>query len=297
MHRFSFSFFHVILIAGMAFFAPAEVFAAQLSLSAAVSPTVGTTFPLDVLADPQGESVNSVEASVRFDANRYRFSGYVAADGAIRVWVSPPAEIRPGEIHFSGVILGGIERAYDPHRPDDHRVAVARLLLTPIATGEGSFSISRATLLANDGAGSALSVATDDLSVTAKEASSSQAAVSPDIAPPLPFSIELVARSTFDRSPRLAVFRAIDEESGIRDYEVRINNGKSVGSNGSYELPRRLFPYTLTARAIDFAGNHRDAQLRVGGSNGGASIMIAAALLVGIVWYRQRRHRRQSFSP
>ncbi len=293
MKYFSLQFF--LTIATLLLLPISHAAAAHVSLSVVGSATIGVPLLIDVLVDPEGESINSADITVSFDADRYDFSGYVEGDGAIGWWVATPHEFEPGRVQFSGVILGGIERLYDSHAPEMLAVPVARLRFTPRENGNASFTVVHAKLLRNDGTGSSLSARTSGVRVAAKTATVPLATAPIDETPPLPFSITLVEDSTFGKSPRLAVFDARDEESGIRTYEVRINGGHSREVQSPYVLPRRLFPYTLTARAIDFSGNYRDAEITVQGRGSVPALAIAAVVLLGIVWYMRRTRRRMKF--
>ncbi len=277
---------------------PVQAVAAEVSLSAVGTATVGAPLLIDVLVDPEGESINSADVTVLFDADRYTFSGYLEEEGVLALWVAPPHESERGRVQFSGVILGGVERVYDPHAPNDHAVPLVRLRFVPHKEGDSSFAIARATLLRNDGIGSSIVARTGNMKIAVDASSSAIAAgeINMDEVPPLPFTIAIVDDSLFGKSPRLAVFDAHDRESGIRAYEVRINGRHAREVQSPYALPRRLFPYTLTARAIDFAGNYRDAEITVRGGGTPLPFAIAAVLMLGIVWYMRRTRGHASLS-
>jgi len=261
--------------------------AATVSLVTHPATEASALVQVDVVLDPQGENINSVEFGISFPEELLVFRGYSATAGAIPLWVEEPSEVDPGIIHFSGVIPGGLERLYDPERPQEQTVRLARLLFRPIQVGSGEFSIEQFMLLRNDGRGS-------EVSALARGATISTTAVAgilsmeEDIerAPPQPFFIEIAERSKFGKTPRLALFAAIDNESGIHHYEARINSGNFKTAQSPYPLPSRLFGYTLTIRAVDFSGNTTDQQIAVsGGVSSRTTGIVALAGLLAIVMY------------
>lgn len=286
MKYFAFPLFIIL-----SFSTAAPVSAASISLVAQQSPK-GEPLSIDVMVDPEGESINSAEVTLSFDPSLYVFSGYESNNGAITLWVTPPKEIQSGTVSFSGVILGGVERMYDPHRPSDFRVPLTRLLFTEKGSGEGVFSVEKATLLKNDGIGSSLSVSKKGISTIAHAGTSlDEGAV--DSVPPLPFTIQITEPSVFGEAPRLATFSALDQETGIARYEVKINNGRFRETQSPLVVPERLLAYSLTVRAIDFAGNAREEQIRIDGTVPGWLLaLIAVGVLIAIVWYRRRVHAR-----
>lgn len=276
---------------------PGGLEAASVSLSAPAIAESGKEFLVEVLVDPQGESINSVDITVGFSASQYLFSGYSAERGSIPLWIVTPKEIAPGVVRFSGVIPGGLERGYDPARPDRRELALVALRFIPQRPGDAPIAIEAVTILRNDGKGTEVGAATKDTVVAVRTASVVAGEESTDTVPPLPFVITIVDGSLFGRTPKLAIFETSDRESGVKRYEVSTNGRRFLESTSPYGVPPRLLPFTLSVRAIDFAGNVREESLVIKGRMPPFVAVIACALAVAIVIYIIVRARRRKNMP
>ena len=103
----------------------------------------------------------------------------------------------------------------------------------------------------------------------------------------------MIERSHFGKTPRLAVFEASDNESGVARYEVSIGGRKFVEATSPYGVPRRIFPATMTVRAFDFAGNYTEATTVIEGDVPLIMKMIACVLVLAIVIYIVRARKRK----
>lgn len=263
--------------------------AAILSTKIPSRAVVGERIAVDVLVDPEGKVVNSVEATVRFPSDVVSFNGFSGHQSGISLWVEQPKELSSGAVHFSGVIPGGLDRLYDPLNINNKAIPLVRLFFIVKKAGAADITISHPLVLANDGKGTILITSTrsSEFQVSAQEKNTAVVVAQEDTTPPNPFKISIVDRSLFGRTPRLAVFSADDTTGGVEHYEVAVGGLRFQKAESPFALPYRLFSYGLTVRAFDFAGNIREQQVTVPGERTyGLGVAIGMLLLVVIVWYR-----------
>lgn len=269
---------------------PVNIFAASGSLTANRPPSVSEQFILDVFVDTEGENINSMEVSLDFPFDQYKFEGYEADGGVISLWVVKPFEASPGKIRFSGVVPGGVERLYDPLHTTQKALPIARLLFRPLREGEGEFVLKDTTLFRNDGEGSLIGVPRFSKKFVVLPERPFDTSESLDKTPPFPFVIEQIEGSSFGKTPSMLLFTTIDKDSGIERYEVRVGKGKFVTTTSPFPTPQRLLPYSVTVRAVDFAGNYQDAVIVLPGSAGAIKIVLIAIVgVIAIVIYVYRR--------
>lgn len=261
-----------------------SVHAAMLSVK--VQPANEGTVAVDVMVDTQGESINSADVSLTFPSDLLTFSGYVETEGVIPLWVERPHLTDSKTVRFSGVIPGGLDREYDPNNPQKITSTLAELLFTVRKAGSGNIAITQAQLLKNDGLGTTVATTTNAAPIQTMNTTESTPA---DTTPPEPFTIEILEKSSFGKTPRLATFAAIDTGSGIDHYEARIRRGGWHRVTSPYPLPFRFFSYTLAVRAYDFAGNYREQRISVPGENPRVLLLSLCGLsIIGFLIYKNR---------
>lgn len=241
--------------------------ASIVSIKAPNTVSVGERISVDILVDPEDKSINSIESTIIFPSKILEFSGFSGKQSSIPIWVEEPKEKQKGSIYFSGVIPGGIERLYDPLNESNTAIPVVRLFFIAKASGTADFVVGNSSVLENNGKGTATNVIAKDLSIKINPSDSpeKETALVMDKVAPKPFSVKVVERSVFGKTPRLAVFSAEDSDGAIERYEIAIGNLEFHEAKSPFPLPYRLFPYTLTARAYDYSGNFQEQQVTIPG--------------------------------
>lgn len=251
----------------------------------------GERISVDVLVDPQNQSINSVESIIEFDTSIFSFNGFSLKQSSIPIWVEEPEEKKRGEVHFSGVIPGGIDRLYDPKNSQNTAIPIVRLFFIAKRQGIANFDVGDSLVLRNDGMGTATNVTSKSLSIEVQSNKGEKTnLLAEDNTLPKPFTVNIIERSVFGKTPRLAVFSAEDMEAGIERYEIAVGNTEFKKAESPFALPYRLFPYTLTARAYDYSGNFREQQITVGGEKPyglGAILILALLCLLVFRFYRK----------
>lgn len=265
--------------------------ASIVSIKAPATVSTGERLAIDVLVDPQNQSINSIESTINFNPAFFDFNGFSLKQSSIPIWVEEPKEKQKGSIHFSGVIPGGIDRLYDPMNNENTSIPIVRLFFISKKTGSAEFSVTNSLVLQNDGMGTATKVSEKGLSLSIIPNKKGETSVlAEDTTVPEPFTVNIIERSVFGKTPRLAVFSAEDKEGGIERYEVAIGDLGFQRVTSPFPLPYKLFPYTLTARAYDYSGNFQEQKIEVGGEKPygiGAILILIFLSLLAYRYYRK----------
>ncbi len=261
--------------------------ASSLDFSALEKVSVNQKFYVDILVDPESQSINSIGTSVIFDPSIFSYEGFSSKQSSIPVWVEEPKQKTAGVISFSGVIPGGIDRIYDPLNTNKRAIPVVRLFFVANKEGFGEFTFSDSLVLKNDGLGTKTTISTNKKTVSVTTQDSSVQKIS-DLVAPEPFSIKIIERSIFGRTPRLAVFSSNDEGGGIKRYEVSIAGGPFVVSSSPVALPYKFFSYEVVVRAYDYSENFREQKVTVSGEKvyGTGVIVVIFVLVLGFIRYK-----------
>ena len=261
-----------------------------VAASVTLSPSLQQQGTVTVLLSPEGEIINSFDITIHFPSDILSFDGYVD-HGVVPIWVQKPAVTEKGVLQLAGVIPGGIVRAYDPNHPDRDALSIVSLRFSSSQEiiSEGTITVSSATLLRNDGKGSV--VATSVESATIQTAPIQHSSNTDTVAPTTPV-LSLIEKSKFGRTPRMLAFTSSDEESGIEYYEVSSNGHSFLKTESPFPLPKRLFSYTVTVRAFDFAGNSAEKSIQIQETPLLGIVLLLILGGAGIVMYKRSRKRR-----
>ena len=268
----------------------ADVYGATISFDVPQKIRVGSQVAVDVVVDTEGESINSADIRIKFPSEIVTFTGYDTKNNVLSLWVTPPTIPIPGEVHFSGIIPGGVERLYDPQNPQNKNIIVATLFFTATTPGAGDIVLGNSELLRNDGLGTPIDIVPIATSITTTGTGGEGTSIS-DTEPPFPFTVQIIEKSSHNKTPRLALFAANDEASGISRYEARRNSGPWHSISSPHPLPWNFFGYRLTIRAFDFSGNYRDQSIVIGGKDPYKVVPIGVLLVLTIVFFVYRRKK------
>jgi hypothetical protein len=277
----------IVLFLGAFLFLFTGAYASVISINNPSKVSVGDRVSIDIYLDPENQSINSVESTINFSKDLFDFNGFSNKQSSIPIWVEEPREKDKGAIHFSGVIPGGIERLYDPLNSKNTSIPIVRLFFISKKTGVASFNVGNSLVLKNDGKGTPTEVTTKNASIeiVAKNSQDNKV-VSIDKNIPNPFTITIIERSIFGKTPRLAVFSADDDNGAIEHYEVAFGSGAFHVTTSPLPLPYKLFSYTLTIKAYDYSGNVRQQQITVAGDKPYGIGLGILVLIVIFILYR-----------
>lgn len=254
-----------------------SVLAAEISFSAPSEVvSVGEEVVVTVLLDPQGASVNALEATITYSADVARLWSLRSRDSIVDAWLSlpDPQQIEDeGSVTISGIIVGGFDGVRRAFEHDLGTGVLVDLHLFPQQIGELTIDAHTIQLFANDGEGTPVEVVARPLRLsvvplTAKNTGALNDAHQGDTTPPAPFT-PLVSRNEglFDNQ-WFVVFSTQDTGSGIDYYEIAEERGvpSTPERYDTLDWSRAESPMVLSdqrrrstiyIKAIDNAGNRR----------------------------------------
>ena len=193
---------------------PVIIHAATLRIAVDKSTvSIGEPIRVDITLDTQGESVNTIQSTILIPENIFRVVAINNGESIMSFWITPPVESPPGEINFAGVIPGGYTGTSGP---------LISLSLLPIASGNVTIGVATATVLANDGMGSALPVTLADEVISVNSSTHTGSSTEVNYAPAIPeiFTPIVMSDPNLFNGKYSLVFSTVDKGSGIDHYEV-----------------------------------------------------------------------------
>ena len=253
------------------------------------NPGVNGQFTVDVYFDAEGESVNALQGSVRYDTDMLELKDVSDAGGAITLWAKSPvaALAQTGAVDFSGITPGGLPR---------NQGRLFTLTFSAKGTGSTRIQLAESLALLNDGLGTPVANANAlPLDIAVSENGSSTPAVV-DTEPPLAFAPEIIRNEALYDGAWTVVFSTQDKESAIDHYEVNEGDG-FVRAENPYLLKRQTGFVRVQVRAIDRFGNVQEEEiskvLSVDAKTGAWGILGATVLALGAfgLWRMVRRNK------
>lgn len=299
-------FIFISVATAMALLVPAFAHAATMGVvSKSASIVAGQPFEVDVTFNSQGVAVNAVQADVTFPPGLFTLQGVNDGASPVTLWVEPPHETVSGTVEFAGIVPGGISSAS----------SVVGLILIPIAPGTGTVGISNASLLANDGQGTSISVMTSAVTIDIAPASTS--GVVPQ-GPSFPYTVPQTFTPVISQSPDVyggryfLIFSTTDKGSGIAYYQVfETAAGAGMGqtpvwvtATSPYLLQDQTLSSDIYVRAVNNAGNsivvkvsaRYPASLWREWDRAGIAAVLGI-IVVAAAWLLRRRHHRRARRP
>lgn len=258
----------------------------------------GDVFIVDVKLSSPAEKINVAEGAIFFDQNILEVGNLSTGDSAFSLWTRPPAfSNQAGKIVFAGGVPNGImaqeatvmKIAFKAKRPG------ASLLV---------FSDDSALYL-NDGRGTKMKPQLESLGISIAQESGEksdawQSLVASDKTPPQKLEVALGQDPSIFDNQFFISFQALDEESGIKSYEVKEGEGEFVPTESPYVLKDQSRRSIVLVRAIDQAGNVSLAKFdpsRYGRSGLNTWITwssLALAIIIIIIIFFYRRIKRKN---
>lgn len=271
--------------------------AASISLYSVQSVNVGDKLKVSIKADTEQIAINSIDLTLSYPENLVEFIGYEDKQSLVKMWISPP-HVENGQVKMSGVIPGGANGLYDINQKELGQIPLAVLVFKAKNSGSTHLYFTKTQILKNDGFGSELAIVSNDLTFSIKNDSLKDKVTIPneyfvaedqkDVNPPNPFTIDLIDPSILSATPQMVAFNATDDESGIKYYKVKINNGEWDEVQSPVSISRGLFSKDVYVRAYDFSDNYRESSISVPGSLELNYFLWAILVIVlsSFIWYK-----------
>lgn len=290
-----------IIIFALLCLIPSLSFAADVSIYSDKNVEIGNSFEILINANTDGVPINSIDIVIDYDESLVSFSGYKTESTITPVWIDSPHE-KNGNIYMSGIIPGGVSGLYDPRditQSELGPIPIARLLFTTKNQGNAKFSFIKTEILEHDGEGTKLSHTQTGTTVLIKNNFGGTDNLSREISiedkeKPEPFSITFLEASASSSTPSMIIFEARDIGSGIKEYKMNKGGSMWINIQSPWEVRKGIFPYNLTVRAYDFAGNFEDSSIYIQGFLSTPIISIASILfiLLCFIGYKMIKYKR-----
>ena len=287
--------FTASIILGMFTFA-APAFAAQIQfVSSTQSLYEQQEFSVDVVLDPQAESINTVSADVVFPAG-VTYIGTNDYKSIIGEWVDRPQILGDGHtVHFAGIIPGGFAGYIDPFNAKIQKPGfLIRIFLKTSGVGASDITAKNIHTYLNDGFGTetASFVAPLHLSVSSGVGVVQSQAL--DTTPPLDFVPIVMHNAALYDGKYIVTFSTQDADTGVDHYEVKEGASDWVRTSSPYIISDQTLSNQVFIKAVDRAGNTKIEEVPLpfqdhsglGIVNLIAVIVVFALLCVIITWRR-----------
>lgn len=237
-----------------------QVSAAELFFEPRVSEGgVGQQIELSFYVDTEDTRINALEGRISFPVDILEVSEVRDGNTIMNVWIERPrAEdgglTEKGEIFFSGITPGGYDGA---------RGLIFSLVFRLKKEGSGTVEIGDASALIHDGKGTAADLTLTPAILMVVHRGSAVLNVLPvmDTEPPESFELSVTHDPELFDGRSFLVFATQDKGSGIDHYEVREGDTEFFVAESPYILRNQDLDTEIVVRALDRAGNAREAAL------------------------------------
>lgn len=235
--------------------------AAVLSISApANSYNVGDIFKVEVELDTQGQTVNTVQATINFNPTQLEVSNINSGGSVLTLWPeSPEYSNQSGQISFAGGKPGGFNGEGN----------VISIFFEAKQTGSGQVSFeNNAYVLLNNGSATNAQISYQPLNLNIAPATGTpendlKGSLQSDKTPPAPFKILLSSDPAVFNGQYFIVFSTQDSQSGINHYEVKEGNSNWATAASPYLLKNQNLKEIVYVKAVDNSGNARTEKLNL----------------------------------
>lgn len=234
------------------------IFAASLYFSdSSKDVKVGDTFIVDVKLSSDKENINVADCSVFFDQSILQVNSVSTGGSIFNLWTRNPIfSNESGKIMFTGGIPNGIS-------PKDGNVV--KIIFFAKSIGAGSLVFSDESLLyLNDGKGTVVKPEKSSLKITVLDKSDGEEStnewnniLSNDKTLPGKINIKLGRDESMFDNKFFITFSAIDEDSGIKSFEIKEGNFDYVESESPYVLKDQSLDKLILVKVMDNAGNYK----------------------------------------
>ncbi len=258
--------FYLFILFIAVFFAPSMARASNMIfVPASTHVQKGDLVKINVSLATGSDRINAAEGKLIFSSEILAVSNINFSSSVLNFWPEEPHITSNGVISFSGVTPGGFSGGQN---------LLFSVVFKGIKEGNAELSITNASALIDDGAGTAsnLSISKGTIVVTPRASATASSdtqnilnELDPknDTEPPESFSPLLGNDQNIFSGKYFTVFVALDKKSGIDHYDVQEQKSSSPKDNAwtKADSPYLLSDQTLSSfvfvRAVDKAGNVR----------------------------------------
>ena len=266
---------------------------------ALVEMRTGNEARVDLMLDPEGESVNALELALNFPSKLVSFRSALTGESIVSMWIERP-RASGDSLNLAGIMPGGFSGVIEAQTENLLAGPVASFVFLPTKEGSGRLEIIKAKLILNDGRGTEIepTLAEANFAVIGVATTTIEAYDINDTLPPENFWPVVIKSKAVNQGLYSLVFDAADRGSGIDHYEVREGDGEFRRAVSPHPLADQTLSSIIYVRAIDVAGNERTVLVEA--SNGPSAFpksglmdivfAVVAVVLLSILWYTRGKH-------
>jgi hypothetical protein len=256
---------------------------------------VGDTVLVDVKIDSEGKKINAAEGriSIQYPQDALRIKDINVSGSSFSLWPDKPSFLseEATTISFAGGIPSGLKQ---------QGATVFKFALNFKDVGDITLTPEDISVYLHDGSGTKDTTNTRSLILHVvprefgdRSTDDLDVAIAKDTTPPLPFEIFVGQdNSVFDGKTFLS-FSTVDEQSGIKYYEVSEGILPPIRSDGIYVLQNQDAKTKVLVVAYDAAGNARESvyEHAYPYRNNVLIVGLALLLLLILIYVRKKKKR------
>lgn len=226
----------------------------------------------------QSKEINALEGIVKISAP-HNVVAITTGGSIFNLWPTKPS-LKNNEISFTGGTQSGVFGS---------ALKIFTIAVKPQTSKDIRIDFQNVNAYLNDGLGTKVVVSGLPLNIPVSEAVSEEDElddlISLDTQPPQSFEIDLGRDPSLYEGKYFISFYAIDNESGIKKYEVKETGYPLVRSGSIYILQNQSLSGEMEVRAIDNAGNQRIKTVSLQDSVPWTKVILAIIILylIGIL--------------
>jgi hypothetical protein len=233
-----------------------KIFAASLSLDfSKKSLGAGEQFYVDLMLDPEGQSINTIKGSITFQNDYISFVRIEDGKSMVNLWVEKPTlDSDKNTVNFAGVMTNGFDGVIDPFNTKYKLPGlIIRLVFEAQKPGLVDFSTSQFLLNLNDGEGTEIQANPFyDFVKVENYVVNSKYRINTDASP------ELDAYVTRDpnlyNNKYIIIYKATDKGTGIKSVMIKEGNRNWIEVESPYILKDQGRHSIIYVQAMNFDG-------------------------------------------
>ncbi len=209
-------------------------------------------FYVDVLLDPEAQSINGISGEVFFDEKYLEFKRFEDSKSMVNLWIDKPNYFN-GKIYFSGLITGGFDGVIDPFNTKNKLPGIIlRLVFVGKISGISDLGIKNSFITLNDGIGTEILLDDHYISISLNENINEKKLEYKYSIPEI--NAEIIQDENLYGGKYTLIFSASDEESGIKEVLIKEGFRKWEKVENPYLLKDQSRHDKIIIKAINHQG-------------------------------------------
>lgn len=214
----------------------------------------GEQFYVDLMLNPEGESVNTINGSISFSSDSISFIRAEEGKSMVNLWVEKP-KLEGNKLIFSGVMSSGFSGVIDPFKPEAKLPGlIIRLVFETKTKGEAVFSSDIFSLNLNDGLGTEIKAPAIDSSIVTINNTINHSKYESKIDSSPELEAYITRDPNISNNKYILIFKATDKETGIKSVKIKEGRTDWKEIESPYVLKDQSRHSYITVQAMNFNG-------------------------------------------